>query len=86
MEKHKKFLLETNDYFQNVVWAVDLMKRVMMMKSDDYMFLYSNLSSDKIPLHIKEKIDSGDDFTEVEQQEILKIIRTYRKFNLTEIQ
>lgn len=57
-----------------------------MMKSDDYMFLYSNLSSDKIPLHIKEKIDSGDDFTEVEQQEILKIIRTYRKFNLTEIQ
>lgn len=56
------------------------------MKSDDYMFLYSNLSSDKIPLHIKEKIDSGDDFTEVEQQEILKIIRTYRKFNLTEIQ
>jgi hypothetical protein len=62
------------------------MKRVMMMKSDDYMFLYSNLSSDKIPLHIKEKIDSGDDFTEVEQQEILKIIRTYRKFNLTEIQ
>jgi hypothetical protein len=65
---------------------VDLMKRVMMMKSDDYMFLYSNLSSDKIPLHIKEKIDSGDDFTEVEQQEILKIIRTYRKFNLTEIQ
>lgn len=62
------------------------MKRVMMMKSDDYMFLYSNLSSDKIPLHIKEKIDSGYDFTEVEQQEILKIIRTYRKFNLTEIQ
>ena len=57
-----------------------------MMKSDDYMFLYSNLSSDKIPLHIKEKIDSGYDFTEVEQQEILKIIRTYRKFNLTEIQ
>lgn len=48
------------------------------MTSDDYMFLYSKLSSDKIPLHIKEKIDSGDEFTEVEKQEILKIIRKER--------
>ena len=45
------------------------------MTSDDYIFLYSKLSIDKIPLHIKEKIDSGDEFTEVEKQEILKIIR-----------
>ena len=50
------------------------------MTSDDYMFLYSKLSSDKIPLHIKEKIDSGDEFTEVEKQEILKIIRKDGKF------
>ena len=45
------------------------------MTSDDYIFLYSKLSIDKIPLHIKEKIDSGVEFTEVEKQEILKIIR-----------
>ena len=45
------------------------------MTSDDYIFLYSKLSIDKIPLHIKEKIDSGDEFTEVEKQEILKTIR-----------
>ena len=44
------------------------------MTSNDYIFLYSKLSIDKIPLHIKEKIDSGDEFTEVEKQEILKII------------
>lgn len=45
------------------------------MTSDNYIFLYSKLSSDKIPLHIKEKIDNGDEFTEVEKQEIFKIIR-----------
>lgn len=44
------------------------------MTSNDYIFLYSKLSIDKNPLHIKEKIDSGDEFTEVEKQEILKII------------
>ena len=48
------------------------------MTSDDYIFLYSKLSIDKIPLHIKEKIDSGDEFTEVEKQEILEIIRKER--------
>lgn len=48
------------------------------MTSDDYIFLYSKFSIDKIPLHIKEKIDSGDEFTEVEKQEILKIIRKER--------
>ena len=50
------------------------------MTSDDYIFLYSKLSIDKIPLHIKEKIDSGVEFTEVEKQEILKIIRKDGKF------
>lgn len=48
------------------------------MTSDDYIFLYSKLSIDKVPLHIKEKIDSGDEFTEVEEQEILEIIRKER--------
>ena len=48
------------------------------MTSDDYMFLYSKLSIDKIPLHIKEKIDSGDEFTEVEKQEILKLLEKKR--------
>jgi hypothetical protein len=48
------------------------------MTSDDYIFLYSKLSIDKIPLHIKEKIDSGDEFTEVEKQEILKLLEKKR--------
>ena len=48
------------------------------MTSDDYIFLYSELSTDKIPLHIKEKIDSGDEFTEVEKQEILKLLEKKR--------
>ena len=54
------------------------------MTSDDYMFLYSKLSIDKIPLHIKEKIDSGDEFTEVEKQEILKIIRKEKMGSLNQ--
>ena len=45
--------------------------------------LYSKLSIDKIPLHIKEKIDSGDEFTEVEKQEILKIIRKEKMDSLS---
>ena len=53
------------------------------MTSDDYIFLYSKLSIDKIPLHIKEKIDSGDEFTEVEKQEILKIIRKEKMDSLS---
>lgn len=48
------------------------------MTSDDYIFLYSKLSIDKIPLHIIEKIDSGDEFTEVEKQEILKLLEKKR--------
>ena len=48
------------------------------MTSDDYIFLYSKLSIDKIPLHIKEKIDNGNEFTKAEKQEILKIIRKER--------
>ena len=48
------------------------------MTSDDYIFLYSKLSINKIPLHIKEKIDSGDEFTEVEKQEILKLLEKKR--------
>ena len=31
-----------------------------------------------MPLHIKEKIDSGDEFTEVEKQEILKLLEKKR--------
>ena len=54
------------------------------MTSDDYIFLYSKLSIDKIPLHIKEKIDSGDEFTEVEKQEILKIIRKEKMGSLNQ--
>lgn len=54
------------------------------MTSDDYIFLYSQLSIDKIPLHIKEKIDSGDEFTEVEKQEILKIIRKEKMGSLNQ--
>lgn len=53
------------------------------MTRDDYIFLYSKLSIDKIPLHIKEKIDSGDEFTEVEKQEILKIIRKEKMDSLS---
>jgi hypothetical protein len=53
------------------------------MTSDDYIFLYSKLSIDKIPLHIKDKIDSGDEFTEVEKQEILKIIRKEKMDSLS---
>lgn len=54
------------------------------MTRDDYIFLYSKLSIDKIPLHIKEKIDSGDEFTEVEKQEILKIIRKEKMGSLNQ--
>ena len=54
------------------------------MTSDDYIFLYSKLSIDKIPLHIKDKIDSGDEFTEVEKQEILKIIRKEKMGSLNQ--
>lgn len=54
------------------------------MTSDDYIFLYSKLSIDKIPLHIKEKIDSGEEFTEVEKQEILKIIRKEKMGSLNQ--
>lgn len=53
------------------------------MTSDDYIFLYSKLSIDKIPLHIKDKIDSGDEFTAVEKQEILKIIRKEKMDSLS---
>lgn len=53
------------------------------MTRDDYIFLYSKLSIDKIPLHIKDKIDSGDEFTEVEKQEILKIIRKEKMDSLS---
>lgn len=53
------------------------------MTSDDYIFLYSKLSIDKIPPHIKDKIDSGDEFTEVEKQEILKIIRKEKMDSLS---
>jgi hypothetical protein len=53
------------------------------MTSDEYIFLYSKLSIDKIPLHIKDKIDSGDEFTEVEKQEILKIIRKEKMDSLS---
>ena len=53
------------------------------MTSDDYIFLYSKLSIDKIPLHINDKIDSGDEFTEVEKQEILKIIRKEKMDSLS---
>ena len=48
------------------------------MTSDNYIFLYSKLSINKIPPHIKEKIDSGNKFTKAEKQEILKIIRKER--------
>lgn len=44
------------------------------MTRDDYIFLYSKLSK---------KIDSGDEFTEVEKQEILKIIRKEKMDSLS---
>ena len=47
-----------------------------IMKTEDYMYLYSQLSNDKIPQHIKEKIDKDWDFTEAEEREMLDIIRT----------
>jgi hypothetical protein len=53
-------------------------KNKKSMTSNNYIFLYSKLSIDKIPLHIKEKIDNGNEFTKAEKQEILKIIRKER--------
>ena len=53
-------------------------KNKKSMTSNNYIFLYSKLSIDKIPLHIKEKIDNGNEFTKAEKKEILKIIRKER--------
>lgn len=46
-----------------------------IMKNEDYMYLYSQLTNDKIPQHIKEKIEKDLPFTEAEEQEMLDIIK-----------
>lgn len=37
------------------------------MRSEDYIYMLSQLSSDKIPQHIRDKIDKGEEFTEDEE-------------------
>lgn len=46
------------------------------MKNEDYMYLYSQLTNNKIPQHIKVKIDKNIVFTAAEEQEVLNIIKS----------
>lgn len=39
------------------------------------MYLYGELTNDKIPQHIKDKIEKDLDFTEAEEREMLDIIK-----------
>ena len=49
-----------------------------IMKNEDYMYLFSQLTNDKIPQHIKDKIDKDLDFTEEEEREMLDIVSVGR--------
>ena len=48
------------------------------MRNEDYMYLYSQLTNDKIPAHIKDKIEKDVELTDTEESEILNIIRKDR--------
>lgn len=45
----------------------------------DYGYLYGQLTSDKIPQHIYDKIMCGEDFTSEEEKEIIQIIAADKK-------
>lgn len=49
------------------------------MTADDYIFLYSKLNMSAIPADIQTKIMNGDEFTESEEEQLLKIIDEARK-------
>lgn len=53
-----------------------------IMNNEDYMYLYSQLTNDKIPQNIKEKIDKDLDFTEAEEREILDLVTERRSMEL----
>lgn len=53
-----------------------------IMKNEDYMYLYSQLTNEKIPQQIKEKIEKNLPFTEKEEQEMLDIINNDKGLRL----